>query len=479
MTRRTLHTWWTRRAGGRELLALALPLIISTASWTVMNFIDRMFLLWHSTDAMAAAMPAGMLYYTVICFPLGVAAYVNTFVAQYHGAGRPERIGLAVWQGVWLGLLTAPLVLLTIPVIPLVFQLSGHDPQVAALETTYYQIGTVAGGASVIAAAMSSFFSGRGQTRVVMIVDILAAGLNIVLDYAWIFGHWGFPAAGMAGAAWATVVALWVRVGLYGWIMLRPVYRQKYQMWAGCRFDRALWRRLLRFGGPNGLQFLVEVAAFTFFLLLVGRLGRDAAAATSLAFNVNGIAFVPMIGLGLAVSTMVGQYLGRNRPKLASRATWTSFWMAACYMGLLSLLYVLVPDGFLAGHASGADPQAFALLRDATVVLLRFVAAYSLFDAMNLVFVGALKGAGDTRFVLWTHTLIAPFPLLAGWLGMTRFDYGLNWCWLMLTLWACLLGLVFLARFLHGRWRSMRVIEPELVGHSKPLAKPIATCSAD
>jgi len=153
--------------------------------------------------------------------------------------------------------------------------------------------------------------------------------------------------------------------------------------------------------------------------------------------------------------------------------------MAACYMGLLSLLYVLVPDGFLAGHASGADPQAFALLRDATVVLLRFVAAYSLFDAMNLVFVGALKGAGDTRFVLWTHTLIAPFPLLAGWLGMTRFDYGLIWCWLMLTLWACLLGLVFLARFLHGRWRSMRVIEPELVGHSKPLAKPIATCSAD
>lgn len=108
MIRLALKTWWTRPAGGRELLALALPLIISTASWTVMNFIDRMFLLWHSTDAMAAAMPAGMLYYTVICYPLGVAAYVNTFVAQYHGAGRPERIGVAVWQGVWLGVLTAP-----------------------------------------------------------------------------------------------------------------------------------------------------------------------------------------------------------------------------------------------------------------------------------------------------------------------------------------------------------------------------------
>jgi MATE family multidrug resistance protein len=474
-----VKTRWTRPAGGRELLALALPLIISTASWTVMNFIDRMFLLWHSTDAMAAAMPAGMLYYTVICYPLGVAAYVNTFVAQYHGAGRPERIGVAVWQGVWLGVLTAPLILLTIPVIPLVFQINGHDPQVAALETPYSQIATAAGGASVIAAAMSSFFSGRGETRVVMIVDTIAAGINIVLDYAWIFGHWGFPAAGMAGAAWATVVALWTRVLMYGWIMLWPVYRQKYQMLAGCRFDRVLWQRLLRFGGPNGLQFLVEVAAFTVFLLLVGRLGREAAAATSLAFNVNGIAFVPMIGLGVAVSTIVGQYLGRDLPNLASRATWTSFWMAACYMGLLSLLYVLVPDAFLAAHASGADPQAFATLRDMTVVLLRFVAAYSLFDAMSLVFVGAIKGAGDTRFVLWTHASIAPFPLLAGWLGITRFGYGLNWCWLMLTLWACVLGLTFLARFLHGRWRSMRVIEPELLGHPKPLAEPAATCSAE
>lgn len=78
------------------MLALALPLVISTASWTVMNFADRMFLLWSSTEAMAAAMPAGMLYFTMVCFPLGVAVYVNTFVAQYEGAGCPERIGAVV-----------------------------------------------------------------------------------------------------------------------------------------------------------------------------------------------------------------------------------------------------------------------------------------------------------------------------------------------------------------------------------------------
>lgn len=479
MNRQAHSTWWTRPAGGRELLALALPLIISTASWTVMNFVDRIFLFWHSTEAMAAALPAGMLYWTVICFPMGVAGYVNTFVAQYHGAGRPERIGLAVWQGVWLGLLAAPLVLLTIPVVPQVFHLSGHDPQIADLEVTYYRIVAWAGGASVTAAAMSSFFSGRGETRVVMLVDMFAALINIVFDYAWIFGHWGFPAAGMAGAASATVVALWIRVAIYAWLMFRPAYRQPYQVLAGCRFDWTLWRRLLRFGGPNGLQFLVEVAAFTLFLLLVGRLGREAAAATTMAFNVNSLAFVPMIGLGLAVSTLVGQYLGRDRADLAARATWNSFGMAASYMGLLSLLYVLVPDWFLIGHAAGADPSEFDRLRDMTVVLLYFVAAYSLFDAMNLVFVGAIKGAGDTQFVLRANALAAPMPLLAGWFGITYLGWGLLWCWLMLTLWACTLGVTFFVRFLHGRWRTMRVIEPEAAKLKEPLADSIVSCPAE
>ena len=95
-----LKHWWTRRCGGREVFVLALPLVISTASWTVMNFVDRMFLLWSSTRAMAAAMPAGMLYFAMICFPLGVAMYVNTFVAQYEGARRPGRIG-RLWRSRW------------------------------------------------------------------------------------------------------------------------------------------------------------------------------------------------------------------------------------------------------------------------------------------------------------------------------------------------------------------------------------------
>ena len=473
------RNWWIRECGGREVLLLALPLVISTASWAVMHFIDRTFLIWHSTRAVAAAMPAGMLHFTMLCFPLGVVGYVNTFVAQYDGARRPDRIGLAIWQAVRIGLVTTPLFLATIPLAPWLFELAGHEREIACLEVIYYQVLAFGAGGSVLSAALCSFYTGRGETRVVMLVNVAAAAINIALDYAWIFGRWGFPAMGIEGAAWATVVSQWFTVAAYLVMIARPVHLKTYQILAGRRYDPALMRRLLRYGGPNGLQMLVEVSAFSIFIMLVGRLGEAAMAATTLAFNVNSLAFMPMLGLGVAVTTMVGKQLGRNNPKLAKRATWTSLQLAQVYMGTMALLYVAVPDWFLLGYASGTEPGQFAELRDVTVILLRFVAAYCLFDAMNVVFVSAIKGAGDTRFILATTLVMSPLPVAAGCLGVRYFGLGLIWCWVVLTLWICALGLVYMGRFLQGRWQQMRVIEPEPLPDEVPeVGEPVVVLSS-
>ncbi|MBN2580324.1 MAG: MATE family efflux transporter [Pirellulales bacterium] len=455
-------SWWSRPCGGRDVLAIALPLIVSTASWSVMNFIDRMFLLWYSKAAMAAALPAGMLYFTLVCFPMGIAAYVNTFVAQYQGAGRPQRIGAAVWQGVGIGVVCLPFFLGMIPLAPEFFRLTGHKAELAGLETDYFQTVLCCAGAQIMAAAMSAFFTGRGSTKVVMVVDSSASALNAVLDYCWIFGVAGFPQWGIVGAAWATVVAQWFRVAAYLLIMLRPRFIKRYQLLAGLRFDGELMRRLLRYGGPNGLQLFLEISFFSIFLLLIGRLGENAMAATTLAFNINALAFVPMLGLGIALSTLVGQQLGHDHPDLAARATWTSFVIAAVYMGTMAALYVLIPDVIMMGHAAGVSPEEFASLRNLTVVLLRFVAAYCLFDAMNVVFASVLKGAGDTRFILWTSALISPLPVAGVWFGIRYFDLGILWSWSMATFWVCSFGLIFGWRFLQGHWRTMRVIEHDV-----------------
>lgn len=467
----TVRRWWDRPCGFREVLVLALPLIISTLSWTLMQFTDRLFLLWYSEDAVAAALPAIAVSFTVICFPLGIASYVNTFVAQYYGAGRPERIGVAVWQGVFVSLLAVPPVLATIPLAPWAFAAAGHPPSIAALEVDYYQAVTWGIGGMVMSAALSSFFTGRGDVRTVMLVDTFAAALNVVLDYAWIFGKWGFPEWGISGAAWATVVAMWCRPLIYMLLWLRPRFRTMYGTIAGCRFDRELFGRLLWFGTPNGLQLFVEMGGFTLYLLLIGQLGTKELAATSLAFNVNSLAFMPVYGIGLATATLVGQRLGDNRPDLAARATWSAFELAAGLMAIVGAIYVFAPDWLLAAHAQGMGREEFAQLRETTVILLRFVAFYCLFDAMNIIFASAIKGAGDTRFVLMATLALAAVPFVMAWIGVRFFGYGLYWSWAAVTVWVCLLGVTFWWRFVEGRWRKMRVIEAPPESLAQPLGE--------
>ena len=137
--------------------------------------------------------------------------------------------------------------------------------------------------------------------------------------------------------------------------------------------------------------------------------------------------------------------------------------MALGYMGTMALVYVLFPNVLLMGHAANTPPAAFIELRNTTVVLLRFVAAYCLFDAMCVVFTGTLKGAGDTRFIMIVSILLTPMPVAAAWIGIRFFGLGLIWCWIVITLWICTSGVIYLARYLQGRWRHMRVIEPELI----------------
>lgn len=459
-----LRHYWTREAGFGEALSMIAPIVISTLSWTIMQFIDRMYLAWYSPQALAASLPGAVLHFAVICFFLGVASYVNTFVAQYYGADRPDRVGPSVWQGLYLALFATPLFALTLPLAPYVFEWSAAGTGLAGLETRYYQILTVAAPAMVIAAAQQAFFTGRGDANTVAVIDLIAAGINIVLDYAWVFGRWGFPEGGIDGAAWATVVALWFRPLAYAGLMFRPRFVAQYGLLSGWRFDPELFARLLRYGAPAGVTMFLEMACIAAFTLLVGRMGQQALEATTLAFNVNGLAFMPVYGCGIAAAAMVGRRLGENQPHLAERAVWSTFWLGAVYVLAVGSLYWFAPRMFLALHEAGIgnDPARvaeFIELRELTALLLRFVAVYVLFDAAYTIFSAAMKGAGDMRFVLTASLLLAMVAPVLTWIGVVWFGAGILWAWASLTIWVLLLGVVFFARFHSGAWKNKRVIE--------------------
>ena len=461
---------WKIEAGYREVLVVAIPLILSTASWSVQHFVDRMFLTWYSPEAIAAALPAGMLHFSMVSIFMGTAGYVSTFVAQYYGAGRYERIGPALWQGVYMSLIGGLLILIAIPFAGSAFRLVGHSPQVQQHEVEYFQILCLGGGFYIASYALSGFFSGRGKTWPVMWVNVFTTAVNLILDYALIFGHWGFPELGIKGAGIATVAAGGFSFGLFLVILAGGKTNRTYHTLKGWRLDSALFIRLLRFGFPSGVQFFLEMAGFTGFILIVGRLGTASLAATNIAFNINTLAFMPMIGFGIAISVLVGQYLGAEKPGLAQTAAYSGFHMTLGYMIVIGAAYVLVPDIFIAPFAHQADPGSFSEIYRYSVVLLRFVAVYSIFDAMNIIFCSAIKGAGDTRYVMFVTVILSVFVLIIPvYVAVEILEVGLMISWVLATAYASLLGILFFLRFLGGKWKSMRVIELEV---PVPAPKP-------
>ena len=452
-----------RAGSARELLQVAVPLILSSGSISLMHVVDRIFLTWYSPDALAAALPAGMMNWTLLALPVGLVTYVNTFVAQYDGAGKARRVSQALWQGIFIGLALGLVISAMAPVAGPLFRWIGHGGEVQRMEIIYFT--TLCFGALpvILVCTLSCFYSGRGKTMVVLWVSLAGTLVNFGLDWCLIFGQGPFPRMGILGAALATIAGQLVSLLLYVILMARPAVQQQYGFLAQCRLDRELLRRFLRYGFPNGLRMLIDVLAFTIFVMLVGQLGRDALAATTLVFNINTLSFLPMIGLGTAIMTLVGRRVGEGRPELAARTAWLAFGISSVYMIGFAAAYLFLPDLLVAPYAAYSDPAEFQQIRDLVVVLLRFAAVFAFFDAMLIVFSSAVQGAGDTRFCLvFTFITSLLVMVIPTWLVMHFYDGNVIGCWWACTAFIVVLGVGFLIRFRGGRWKSMSVIEPGL-----------------
>ncbi len=443
----------------RELMSVAIPLVLSSGSLSLMIAIDRLFLTWFSEDALAASTPAAALHWTAMSAFIGTINYANAFVAQYEGAGRKDRVVAAVWQAVYLAVLGGAIFLIFLPFTSTIFDSVGHAPEVRRLETQFFR--TLCFGAIPMLGtmAMASFYSGRGKTRVVMYVDFLLAAVNIGLDPLLIFGLGPFPRLGIVGAALATDTAYTIALLAYVVLSFRSKDCIAYGFWKHAGFDGDLLRRLLRYGLPTGMQMAAELSAFSIFLFLVGRLGTAELAATNLALNVNMLSFVPMVGFGMAVMTLVGKRIGEGRPQLAERTTWLAARSVAAYMFVFGVAFIAFPDTILLPFIGNHANAEMTSIHDQVIVLLRFVAFYTFFDGMAIVFAYAIRGAGDTRFP-FVYTLVTSWTVmvLPTYYLVTTHRGGLNAAWCACSAYICLVGTGFFLRFLRGNWKTMNII---------------------
>lgn len=466
--------------GYAEIWTVAYPLIITNATMTVMQFVDRKFLSMNSTIDVAAALPGGILAFTLFTFFLVTAGFTAALVSQHHGAGNSAMCAEAPWAGFFFSIPAGMFCAWVLPPVGIwLIGNASHSQEVMYAERIYFSILMPGGAFAMISTVFMSFFSGLGRTWMVAVVNLIVCVVNILFDYAFIFGNWGFPAMGIAGAALGTTLSS-VIGALLAFIAFASFDQSVYPTWInrGFRIDQI--KKLVVFGAPAGLQVVFSVGAFAFIIFLIGRLGEVELAATTIALAINTMTFMPLLGISDAAGIITGRHIGRNSLKTAEGAAYKAWKISACYMLFTGALYLLFPDILLKFFqpGNGADETAkFAKVVSGGRMILAFAAAYNIFNSVRFIFMGALRGAGDTKVPMWiiigcSWGIMAP----GGYLLISVFRVSLSGVWLFMTLHSALVATLIFLRFKSGKWKLIEMTTPNKTQETillPPLAEVI------
>lgn len=438
----------------RTIAILAGPLVLQNLSQTLLGVVDTFFVSRVSTEALASVGLSSVMFFAVLMLFRGTANSTVVFVGRAYGANQSQRIGAVVWRGLnmtlWLSTLVFALPFLFGELMALAAP--ADSPAVRALGTAYLSIRAFEIPLVMFSAVVWGFLVGRGDSRTPMILAWVTVLSNIFLDWLLVLGNLAAPALGVAGAAYATLIANSINAILSAAILWSPASRRAF----GTGLPRlASWedlRAVLRVGLPMGVGDFIEIASFSVFFALLARLGTDILAANQIALQFLSVSFTYGIAVSMAASSLVAQNLGARKPEVAEQVTYRAVGLGMAGMGLIGLTYLIAP-AWLMGIFSD-DPAVI----DAGVFVLRLIAFYQVFNAVEIVLAGALNGAGDTTFTMTARSVMAWglfIPLV--WLLIYRFDAGLGGAWAGALIYLGGLAVVYLWRFRSGRWKSIEL----------------------
>jgi len=379
------------------MLRLAAPVVVAELGWITMGMVDTLMVGRLSAEAIGAVGLGSALFTAVGIFGLGMMLGLDTLVSQAFGAGRLDECHRWLLHGVILALLFA------VPTTALLFGLSaalGHwglDPEVERLTRPYLDVVAWSTGPLLLYFVFRRYLQGLGIVRPIMVTLILANLLNAIVNWILIFGHLGAPALGVAGAAWATVLSRVVMtLSLAAVIVVRERGRRPGLFDTPLTIEAARLRRLIALGAPAAGQLTLEVGVFATASALAGRMLPASLAAHQIALNLAGFTYMVPLGLASAGAVRVGHAIGRRDAAGAARAGWTALLFGAIFMSLAALAFTAIPHVLIGAFTT--DDR----VREIGAALLAVAAVFQLFDGLQGVGTGVLRGLGDTRTpMLW------------------------------------------------------------------------------
>lgn len=424
----------------RPMLRLAGPVISAELGWMAMGIVDTIFVGRLGAEAIGAVSLGNALYFAVAIFGMGLLLGLDALVSQAYGAGDLHECHDWLVQGVYLAAVVCPASMALLWYVDSISGRMGFDPAVLEQARPFLRASIWGTPALFLYAAFRRYLQGMGLVKPVMAALISANVVNALMDWAFVYGKFGAPAMGVAGSGWATTISrCYMATFLVVYAIGRDLRTGRGLIRTSLAPRLAAIRRLFAIGLPAATHILLEVGVFALATMLAGRLDAASLAAHHVVLDVASVTFMIPLGLGTAGAIRVGQAIGRGEPAAASRAGWTALLLGAAFMTTSGMVMATIP-GLLSTLFTN-DARVVALASR----LMLLAAAFQLFDGLQGVATGALRGAGDTRTaMLCTLVCYWAVGLPVGWSLAFRGDRGVFGLWIGLTLGLFVAGVVLL-----------------------------------
>jgi MATE family multidrug resistance protein len=375
----------------RRLVALAAPVVATQIGMMLLGVVDALMVGRVGVDALAAAALGNVWVVGTALAGMGLVLGVDPLISQAHGARDAGRMGLALQQGlVVAGLISLP----TIGALAMTEQgllLLGQSPELARLAHRYAVVQIPSVPAFLMFVACRQYLQNRGLVTPAMWIMLAANGVNAALNGVLIFGKLGFPELGLIGSGIATTVTRWFALAaIAGWILVFRLHRDAWLGWDRRALSPGRIGEVLRYGAPVGVQLALEIWAFQVATLMAGRFGAEALAGHTIVLNLASLSFMMPLGVSIGAATRVGNLIGAGRARRAQLSAWVAFGLGAGLMTAAASVFVLARHWLPRAYTAEVPVLAIA------ASLLPIAAAFQLFDGIQVVGGGVLRGMGRT-----------------------------------------------------------------------------------
>jgi MATE family multidrug resistance protein len=429
-------------------LRLALPLVLAELGWMTMAIVDTVMVghLPNSATAMGAVSLGSNIFIVLALFGAGLLMGLDTLVSQAFGAGQREDCHRSLVNSIYLSIALTPLLAAPVWALPWLLRGMQIDPGILALAIPYSKALTVGLFPLLLYFAVRRCLQAMNMVRIVAFALVTANIVNALGNWIFVYGHWGAPAMGTVGSGWSTAVArLYMAAVLVIYLLWYDRRHRTDLLKTPIDIDLPRIRRLITLGFPAAIQFTLESGVFALVTTLIARLGPVPLASHQIALNTVALTYMVPLGISSAAAVRVGQAIGRKNPVAAGDAGNAAIFLGATFMTCAGAALLIFPRAIALMYTPEED------VIHATAYLLAAGAAFQLFDGIQTVATGALRGAGDTRTPMLCHLIaywIIGLPL--GYWLCFHLHWGAFGLWAGLSLALILIGVVLLAV-----WRRM------------------------